>query len=121
MAKNIYVGIDAPVLREYGGNINRLIDLNGRATIGDDRTELIALNKGRVGLKVSNIDYFNLKSKALQIIGDGAPESKAIQIVSDAKDKMKFDGGVGYFANVETGISLTYAPYSSAKLHFHKL
>ena len=121
LAKNIYVGIDAPVLREYGGNINRLIDLNGRATIGDDRTELIALNKGRVGLKVSNIDYFNLKSKALQIIGDGAPESKAIQIVSDAKDKMKFDGGVGYFANVETGISLTYAPYSSAKLHFHKL
>lgn len=122
-AKNIYFGIkNTNALSDE--NANKLLVLEGyQEKIGNERTELIAFENGRVGIQINKTDEFVLKTKKLQIIGDGHKNSEAINIGGDVAALMDFQVGEAYFSNVETGISLNEGTgyLTTAKMQFDQL
>lgn len=118
-AKNIYFGIkNTNALADE--NANKLLVLEGyQEKIGNERTELIAFENGRVGIQIYKTDEFVFKTKKLQIIGDGHKNSEAINIGGDVAALMDFQVGEAYFSNVATGITLEN--WATAKMQFDQL
>ena len=115
-AKNIYFGIkNTNALADE--NANKLLVLEGyQEKIGNERTELIAFENGRVGIQIYKTDEFVFKTKKLQIIGDGHKNSEAINIGGDVATLMDFQVGEAYFSNVATGITLKN--WATAKMQY---
>lgn len=119
-AQNIYFGIENSNNPNSSDGINRLLWLEGRETIGSEKTELIAFNGGRVSLEIGSKEL-NFNTQKLQVIGDGCESSKAIKVIDDSATSMNFKVGEAYFSNVETGISLNEGYLTTAKMQFDQL
>ena len=106
-AKHIFIGIENADQSISGDEVNRLLSLGGRASVGSERTELIALNGARKGLEITaNMDEFILKTNQLQIIGDGHQDSKAVVIEGKLQNSESFTAKDAYIAKVATGIQI---------------
>lgn len=116
--KKIYFGIENSNNANSGDQINRLLWLGGRETIGSEKTELIAFNGGRVSLEIGS-KRLNFNTQKLQVIGDGCESSKAIKVIDDSATSMNFKVGEAYFSNVATGITLEN--WATAKMQFDQL
>lgn len=118
-AKRIYIGIQNADNSIGETNVNRLITIEsgGELQLGSDRTELISLNGARVGLQlISDVNEFSLKTKKLQIIGDGHKDSIAINYSNTKVGN--FYAQEAYVGNTSKGI---YINYGAASMKFDYL
>lgn len=105
-AKRMFIGIESANASLSSNQHNRLVSIEGgSANIGSDRTELIALNGGRVGIQLTaNVESFGLQTNKLQLLGDDHPDSIGIYIESDSYKSDGFIAQEAYIGKVGTGI-----------------
>lgn len=103
--QRIFLGVENHDSSLGGTELNRLIANSGSLNIGSDKTELIALNGGRVGIRLElEADQFGLQTKKLQLLGDDHPDSIGIYIESDSYKSDGFIAQEAYIGKVGTGI-----------------
>ena len=103
--QRIFLGVENHDSSLGGTELNRLIANSGSLNIGSDKTELIALNGGRVGILLElEADQFGLQTKKLQLLGDDHPDSRGIYIESDSYKSDGFIAQEAYIGKVGTGI-----------------
>lgn len=121
-AQRIFVGVENSDHSLNLSNKNNLLDLSsGTASIGSEETELIALSNGVRSINFgANLEHVSLKTKALQIIGDGYGGSEGIHIETSALTPGSFYAKEAYIGNVSKGI-VSNVGNTEATLKFDKL